>query len=532
VVQARIGGQLREGLARAELGVGGPIDDARDTRMEQGPGAHEARLERAVEHRAGKPPLAGGGERPLERDHLGVGERRAARLARVRAFAEHDAVAHDHGPDRDLLASRRLGRELERATHEPKVVVGDGRRRQRDLPRSCRPTRRRGAHAFDPRGRESQREDRMGPAPRDRAGVAPMLDASTPRTSPRATDDRAMADSPTTDSTDPGGHHDPRGLTGALEVTPDELTGLLALADRLDGSRAGRVLAGRSIAALWFERCLGTQMALATAIVRLGGHGINLDARTTGVPTHDLAALVARRADLVAAHGESGSSDSADGGSARGRHPDHGPFLELGRRDERPVAALADLVLLRGEMLDPRGRRLAIVWSAPLAPAPQIPPTAPRTDSRATTGNPLPGHARSLAALALGLGMHVRIACPDHVVDSFDELWLQRARTRAVADAELEIVDAPSRALADADAVLVTSFGPPAPTVDGDAHAADAWRIDRTTLDRHAPNARLLVDDARAPALGLTPLVDPERAAKRAACEVRALQAVLTRALA
>src|SRR4051812_42455282 len=58
MVEAGIGGDPVQAVARPGLGIGRAIDDAGNPRLDQGAGTHRARLERDVERTAFQPPGA------------------------------------------------------------------------------------------------------------------------------------------------------------------------------------------------------------------------------------------------------------------------------------------------------------------------------------------------------------------------------------------------------------------------------------------------------------------------------------------
>ncbi len=208
----------------------------------------------------------------------------------------------------------------------------------------------------------------------------------------------------------------PRHLVRLHDLNADELNDLLDLSARIrarTGIATQRPLDGRAIGLLFFRGSLRTRVSLEAAVHSLGGHPINLNAEsdfwelehTEGVvmdgraPEHirDAAAVISKYVDAIAIRTAIGHRSWKEERrdlaiEAWTRYADV-PVINMESALWHPLQALADLLTLRDELGELRGKRLAISWvqsPQPLSPAP----------------------IHSLVSAAMRMGMDVNIAHP------------------------------------------------------------------------------------------------------------------------
>ena len=109
--------QVQHPAAGAHRAVARAVVDPRDTRAQNRPRAHRARLERHIERAVLEPPAAEGAVRLADGLHLGVRAGRLLLLAAVAAAADNLAAAHDDASDRHLPRPRGLPRQQQRLLH-------------------------------------------------------------------------------------------------------------------------------------------------------------------------------------------------------------------------------------------------------------------------------------------------------------------------------------------------------------------------------------------------------------------------------
>jgi hypothetical protein len=124
VVEARVVAQREQAAGGAGLGVGGAVDEAGDAGVDEGPGAHRARLEGDVEGGAVDSPAALVATGLAEGDDLGVAAGVGGGLAGVEAGADDGAGVDDDGADRDVAAGGGVVGEAQGLAHVHEVEVG------------------------------------------------------------------------------------------------------------------------------------------------------------------------------------------------------------------------------------------------------------------------------------------------------------------------------------------------------------------------------------------------------------------------
>jgi N-acetylornithine carbamoyltransferase len=205
----------------------------------------------------------------------------------------------------------------------------------------------------------------------------------------------------------------PRHLISLSDLDDGALEGILELSARLK-RRGGRgELAGKTVGMLFFRGSLRTRASLETAVLQLGGSVVNLTAMSDfweleeregsvmdgRAPEHikDAAAVLSRYVHALAIRpappGLSWEVDRRDERiRAWARHASV-PVLNMESSLWHPLQALADLLTLKENLGELRGRMLAITWVHSPTPA-----------------SPSPVH--SLLHAALRFGMRVQLAHP------------------------------------------------------------------------------------------------------------------------
>ncbi len=118
MVQSLLAEHVEHGAAGAGLWIGRGEDNPGDPRQDDRSRTHRAGLQRHVEGGLGQPPSPEPLRARPEGEDLGVGRRITAELPFVRGLGDHLAIANQHRPDRDILVSRRGGRDRQRKSHE------------------------------------------------------------------------------------------------------------------------------------------------------------------------------------------------------------------------------------------------------------------------------------------------------------------------------------------------------------------------------------------------------------------------------
>lgn len=126
VVEALIRGQQVESPpGGSALGIGGAEHQPLDPGVDNGPGAHDARLQGDIEGRSWQPVVPDPARGLTEGQDLGMGTGVMARDRPVPALSDHLAVAHQHRTDRDLALGLGLFGQGQGTAH-PAFIVGRG----------------------------------------------------------------------------------------------------------------------------------------------------------------------------------------------------------------------------------------------------------------------------------------------------------------------------------------------------------------------------------------------------------------------
>ena len=150
-----------------------------------------------------------------------------------------------------------------------------------------------------------------------------------------------------------------RNLTSMLDLSPEDLTGLLDLALGIKRDGSGPVLAGQTLALVFQKPSLRTRASFEVAMRRLGGSSIYFAPAEVQLgerePAKDVARVLSRMVQGIAARTFAHTlvEDLA-------RYADV-PVVNALSDDEHPCQALADLLTLRERFGSLRGVRLAYV---------------------------------------------------------------------------------------------------------------------------------------------------------------------------
>ncbi len=288
----------------------------------------------------------------------------------------------------------------------------------------------------------------------------------------------------------------PRHLISLSDLDDGVLDEILELSARLKRRTGRGELAGKTVGMLFFRGSLRTRASLETAVLQLGGSVVNLTAMSDfweleeregsvmdgRAPEHikDAAAVLSRYVHALAI-----------------RPAPMGTSWEVDRRDERirswakyatvpvmnmesslwhPLQALADVMTLREQLGDLRGKELAITWVHSPTPA-------------------SPAAVHSLLHAALGSGMRVRLAHPsgfeldDGVLSAAEEL--ARASGGALErELSLEQAVRGARVVYARSWQSLETYGNPTLTASQRSRHT-AWRIDEKLL-ASGQDARLM----------------------------------------
>ena len=145
MVEAGVGAELEKGVDGAGFGVAAGVDEARETGLDEGAGAHGAGFEGDVHDAVEETPVVDGLASLAHGDDFGVGGGVVLGFAAVEAGADDfgsrvGRVVEDEGADGDFVLGGGFLGELERLAHPVCVIeVGHGKYPQRDShPCRCR----------------------------------------------------------------------------------------------------------------------------------------------------------------------------------------------------------------------------------------------------------------------------------------------------------------------------------------------------------------------------------------------------------
>lgn len=232
-----------------------------------------------------------------------------------------------------------------------------------------------------------------------------------------------------------------RDLLSAADLEPDELSNLLELAERMKSKRAERLLAGKALGLLFFDRSLRTRVSFHVAMVQLGGHCINIfaDREMYDLEPEEQVVMDGRAEEHVKDAART-LSRYVDGLGIRqisrrgpwerdrqdlllrsyARHADI-PVINLESCMEHPCQAIADVLTMRERLVHLSGRRLTLAWSND---------PEPRS----------PGVSHSVLVAAATLGMRITVAHPLGFELDHDILAIAHRRAEA-AGGEVRVVN-------------------------------------------------------------------------------------------
>ncbi len=237
-----------------------------------------------------------------------------------------------------------------------------------------------------------------------------------------------------------------------------EVEDLLDLSARIKRRAPPTQLSGKSVGLLFFRGSLRTRTSFEAAMHQLGGNTIHLAAASDfwdlevqegavmdgRAPEHvkDAALALSRYVNALAIRpayaGQSWEVDRKDSGIQAWARYARVPVINLESALWHPLQALADMLTLRENLGDVRGKQLAITWTRSTQPS-----------SAAVTN--------SLLLAALRAGMRVRVAHPAGY--DLDDEVLTRAREQAeLAQASFETGLTHDQALRGAHVVYARSW--------------------------------------------------------------------------
>ncbi len=279
-----------------------------------------------------------------------------------------------------------------------------------------------------------------------------------------------------------------RDLLSASDLSLHELENLLALTEQMRGKNNSRVLDGRTIGLLFFNRSLRTRVSFEVATVQLGGHCINIFADKeiydlepadqvvmdgkAEEHVKDAAQTLSRYVDALGVR-QMRRSDSWE----VDRHElllhsyaEHAqiPIINLESTLEHPCQAVADIITMKQNLLDLRGRKFTLAWS----------------------NNPKPknmGPCHSVLTLAATLGMDITIAHP--LGFDLDQEVMNTVRNRSSeSGGSMRVVNDLAEGARAAEVLYARSWGAVKYWNDPEREAMvkrslQSWLIDRSVMD-------------------------------------------------
>lgn len=282
-----------------------------------------------------------------------------------------------------------------------------------------------------------------------------------------------------------------RDLLSAAALTPEQLENLLELSVRMKGKRPGHLLAGKTLGMLFFDRSLRTRVSFEVAMVQLGGHCVNIFADREiydlepneqvvmdgAAEEHvkDAARTLSRYVDALGVrHVSTRGPWERDRQdlllNSYARHASI-PVINLESAMEHPCQAIADLMTIRENLVNLRGRKLTLAWSA-------------HPDQKSM------GVSHSVVTLAASLGMGVTIAHP--LGFELDDQVLARAGVLAEGSGgSVRVINDLESAADGAEVLYARSWGSTKYWGDAEREAMvkrslQSWRIDRKLMARTA----------------------------------------------
>ncbi len=282
-----------------------------------------------------------------------------------------------------------------------------------------------------------------------------------------------------------------RDLLSAADLTPDELTRLIARALEHKSAPSAASLAGKTLGLLFFDRSLRTRVSFEVAMDQLGGHCMNIfadrelydlepdeqvvmDGRADE-HVKDAARTLSRYVDALGVRqiSQTGEWERDRADLLLRAYAEHAtvPVINLETVQEHPCQAIADVLTLREHLAtdDLRGRSLTLAWS----------------------NHPQPkgmGASHSVLTLAAMLGMRVTVAHP--LGFELDADAMARAGELAAAGGgEVRVINDLQEAAKGAEVLYARSWG--AIKYWNDAaresmvkRSLDSWQIDADVMAR------------------------------------------------
>ena len=121
MVEAQVGEDFETGADGTALGIVGAVDEARDTRLDDGASAHAARLDGDVERRIGEAIIGEKASGFAKCDDFGVSGGVAIADGAIASTSENLAVMDEHGADGDFACCGCRARFSECFLHELNV---------------------------------------------------------------------------------------------------------------------------------------------------------------------------------------------------------------------------------------------------------------------------------------------------------------------------------------------------------------------------------------------------------------------------
>lgn len=243
------------------------------------------------------------------------------------------------------------------------------------------------------------------------------------------------------------------------DLAPEELVAVLDASERADPPQ---VLAGRGVALIFEKPSNRTRNATEMAVVQLGGHPVAIRGDEVGIDVRETAEDVGRT--LACYHAAIGARVYEHAKLTRIAAAVDVPVVNLLSDEAHPMQALSDLLTLRQQFGELRGRSIAWVGD-------------------------FTNVARSLALGAAMLGMEVRVGAPHGYGPSDVDV----DRLAALGCAPL-VTTRPAEAVAGADAVVTdvwTSMGQEDEAI-ARRQAFEGFTVDATLMGAAAPDGVFL----------------------------------------
>jgi N-acetylornithine carbamoyltransferase len=279
-----------------------------------------------------------------------------------------------------------------------------------------------------------------------------------------------------------------RDFLTTADFSRDELNALLELAGRFkSGKEAGRPLAGRSVALVFFNPSLRTRASMDIAIYELGGNAVSLDVGQSswslehrdgvvmdGNKTEHIkeAARVLSRYSAaigVRAFPEMQDYDQEMSDNVLRGFADHSdvPVFNLESARHHPFQALADIMTIREKLGSLKGNRVVLTWAYHPKPLPMAVPN-------------------SFALIAAQFGLDLTIACPPEY-DLGDDAMSEIGDAAGANGGRVLVTRDQREACAGARVVYAKSwggkgfYGRPAEDIEARQKYRD-WRIDEEIM--------------------------------------------------